>query len=149
LVIVSHLHSDHYDDAARQALPKHLPLICQPGDEETIRQDGFTDVRPLMQALESRGIRFSRREGSHGLGPVVEAMGPVMGFVLQAPGEPTVYWAGDTVLYPPVVEAIREVQPDIVVTHSCGALWDGDLIVMDAQQTVEICRIMPDDAVVV
>lgn len=149
LVVVSHLHSDHFDDVAKQLVPKHLPLICQPGDEETIRQDGFTDVTPLTDSLEWRGVRFTRREGSHGLGPVLDDMGPVMGFVIEAAGEPTIYWTGDTVFYPPVAEAISDVQPDITVTHSCGARWDGDLIVMDAMQTVETCRAVPAGAVVV
>ncbi len=149
LVVVSHLHTDHFDSVAKQVVPKQLLLICQPGDEDVIRAVGFEDVVPLKSSLEWQGIRFTRREGSHGLGPVVEKMGPVMGFVIQAPGEPTIYWAGDTVLYPPVAEAIAELQPDIVVTHSCGARWDGDLIVMDDEQTLEVCRSVPPGTVVV
>src|SRR5262249_43809307 len=93
--------------------------------------------------------RFTRCEGSHGLGPVVQKMGSVMGFILRAPGEPTVYWAGDTVLYPPVTKTIREVKPDVVITHSCGALWDGDRILMDAAETVEVCRIALDGGIVI
>jgi L-ascorbate metabolism protein UlaG (beta-lactamase superfamily) len=42
LVIVSHLHTDHFDSVAKERVPKDLPLICQPGDEETIRRAGFT-----------------------------------------------------------------------------------------------------------
>lgn len=149
LVVVSHLHTDHFDDVAKQVVPKQLPLICQPGDEDTIRAAGFQDVVPLTSSLEWQGIRFTRRQGSHGLGPVVEKMGPVMGFVIEAQGEPTIYWAGDTVLYAPVAAAIAEVQPDIIVTHSCGARWDGDLIVMDDVQTVETSRSMPAGGIVV
>lgn len=46
LVIVSHLHSDHFDPVAHQLVPKTLPLLCQPGNEETIRDKGFLDVTP-------------------------------------------------------------------------------------------------------
>lgn len=136
LVVVSHLHTDHFDSVAKERVPKDLPLICQPGDERTILEAGFTDVRPLLDVIDWKGLVFTRREGSHGLGPVVEKMGPVMGFTLAAQDEPKIYWAGDTVLYPPVTRAIAETRPDIVVTHSCGAKWDGDLIVMDAEQTM-------------
>lgn len=136
LVVVSHLHTDHFDGVAKERVPKHLPLICRPGDEMTIAKAGFTDIRPLLDVLDWNGLVFTRREGSHGLGPVVEKMGPVMGFTLRAQGEPSIYWSGDTVLYPPVVETIAETKPDIIVTHSCGAKWDGDLIVMDAEQTI-------------
>lgn len=149
LIVVSHLHSDHYDEVAKLSLPKGLPLICQPGDEDTFRQDGFADVRPLLEALEWRGVRITRREGSHGLGPVLDDMGPVMGFVIEAPGEPTVYWAGDTVLYPPVAETIAAVRPDVTITHSCGARWNGDPIVMDAAETLAVCRLAPAGGVVV
>ncbi len=100
LVIVSHLHEDHFDDVAKASLPKRLPLICQPGDEEAIRAAGFTDVRPLVASLDWNGIGLTRREGSHGLGPVLELMGSVMGFSLKAAGEPSLYWAGDSVFIP-------------------------------------------------
>lgn len=136
LVVVSHLHTDHFDGVAKERVPKDLPLICRPGDETKILEAGFTDVRPLLDVFDWNGLVFTRREGSHGLGPVVEKMGPVMGFTLAAQGEPKIYWAGDTVLYPPVTRTIAETKPDIIVTHSCGAKWDGDLIVMDAEQTL-------------
>ena len=148
LVVVSHLHSDHFDSVAKEVVPKHLPLICQPGDETVIRQAGFTDVRPLIDVAEWQGLTFTRREGSHGLGPVVEKMGPVMGFTLEAPGEPKIYWAGDTVLYPPVAKTIAETAPDIIITHSCGAKWDGDLIVMDAEQTIATCELAKHSVIV-
>ncbi|MFZ5677587.1 MAG: MBL fold metallo-hydrolase [Pseudomonadota bacterium] len=136
LVVVSHLHTDHFDGVAKERVPKDLPLICRPGDETNILEAGFTDVRPLLDVFDWNGLVFTRREGSHGLGPVVEKMGPVMGFTLAAQGEPKIYWAGDTVLYPPVTRTIAATKPDIIVTHSCGAKWDGDLIVMDAEQTL-------------
>lgn len=148
LVVVSHLHADHFDKAAQEAVPKHLPIICQPGDEATIAGAGFTDVTPLTERAEWNGLRFTRCEGSHGLGPVVEKMGNVMGFVLETSGEPTLYWAGDTVLYAPVLETVRSSEPDIIVTHSCGARWDGDLIVMDADQTTTLCETAPGSIVV-
>lgn len=148
LVIVSHLHSDHFDSVAKERLPKHLPIFCQPGDEGEIRAAGFTDVTPLTDSARWQGLTLTRREGSHGLGPVVELMGSVMGFTLEAESEPSIYWAGDTVLYPPVAGVIAETRPDIVITHSCGARWDGDLIVMDAQETVAVCETSGDAVVV-
>jgi len=149
LVVVSHLHTDHFDKVAKEVVPKDLPLICRPGDERTILEAGFTDVRPLLDVFGWNGLVFTRREGSHGLGPVVEKMGPVMGFTLEADGEPRIYWAGDTVLYPPVIKTIEETTPDIIVTHSCGAKWDGDLIIMDAEQTIATCELAKHALVVV
>lgn len=140
LVIISHLHEDHFDDTAKHRLPKGLPIFCQPGDEEAIRGAGFRDVTPLLGKAQWQGLKLTRRDGSHGLGPVVQDMGPVMGFSLEAKGEPTVYWAGDTVLYPAIEKTIHDTEPDVIVTHSCGARWDGALIVMDAAQTIAVCE---------
>ena len=148
LVIVSHLHTDHFDAVAKERVPKTLPILCQPGDEGRIRDASFTNVTPLTQSTVWQGLTITPRQGSHGVGPVVEKMGPVIGLTLEAAGEPTVYWAGDTVLYPPVAETIREFSPDIIVTHSCGARWDGDLIVMDDKQTLEVSRLAPEATIV-
>lgn len=147
-VIVSHLHADHFDPVAQSLVPKHLPLICRPGDEDKIRAFGFEDVMPLAKVIDWNGIRLQRREGSHGLGPVVQKMGPVMGFSIAAKDEPTVYWTGDTVLYPPVETTITNTRPEIIIIHACGARWDGDLIVMDAAEAVATCRLAPDATVI-
>jgi L-ascorbate metabolism protein UlaG (beta-lactamase superfamily) len=149
LVIVSHLHSDHFDSVAKEIVPKDLPLICQPGDEETIRKAGFLDVTPLAGKLSWRGIEIERRQGNHGTGTVLQKMGKVMGFSLSAEGEPSVYWTGDTIFYPPVEETIRKTSPDVIFTHSCGALWDDTLIVMDGAQTVLACETASAHSIVV
>ncbi|WP_050422389.1 MBL fold metallo-hydrolase [Bradyrhizobium tropiciagri] len=138
LVIVSHLHSDHFDSVAQGLVPKDLPIVCQPGDDTKIRSFGFEKVTPLHDNLVWRGVKLTRREGRHGFGPVVEKMGPVMGFSVELEGEPSLYWAGDTVLYPPVEETIRSTDPDIIVIHPSGALWEGQSIAMDAEQAVTL-----------
>jgi len=153
LVILSHLHSDHFDDSAQKALPKNLPVLCQPGDEDSIREAGFTDVRPVDDAVDWNGIHISRAGGHHGLGEVEIEMDGVSGFVLSAPGEPTLYWTGDTVLCDEVRAVIDRFKPDVIVTHSSGAVWPIDggqkaLIVMDAAQTVEVCQLAPHSTVV-
>ncbi|MEI2296812.1 MBL fold metallo-hydrolase [Ensifer sp. MJa1] len=148
LVVISHLHEDHFDDTAKERVPKGLPIFCQPGDEEAIRAAGFRDVTPLSDTASWQNLKLTRRDGSHGLGPVVQDMGPVIGFTLEARGEPTVYWAGDTVYYPAIEKTIRETRPDVIVTHSCGAKWSGDLIVMDAAQTIAVCETAKNSIVV-
>ncbi|MDH2400205.1 MBL fold metallo-hydrolase [Bradyrhizobium sp. SSUT18] len=148
LVIVSHLHSDHFDSLAQSLVPKQLPLISQPGDEDKIRSFGFENVTPLIDTIDWQGIRLTRRDGQHGFGAVVEKMGPVIGFSIEAAHEPTLYWSGDTVLYPPVEATIRNTRPDIIVVHPCGALWEGEQIAMDAEQAVAVCNAAPDAIVV-
>lgn len=145
LAIISHLHSDHFDPLAQSLLPKALPLVCQPGDEDAIGAPGFADVTPLADATTWRGITLTRTGGEHGSGAVLAEMGAAMGLVLRAAGEPTVYWAGDTILTAGVTDTIARARPDVIVTHSCGATWGGErtLIVMDAAQTLAVCRAAP------
>jgi len=148
LVVVSHLHSDHFDPVAQSLVPKHFSLICQPGDEVKIRSYGFSDVTPLAGGIDLQGIRIERRDGSHGLGSVVQKMGPVVGFSVTAHGEPTIYWAGDTVLYAAVEAVIRDTKPDVIIIHPCGARWDGELIAMDAAEAVAVCKLAPGSVVI-
>jgi L-ascorbate metabolism protein UlaG (beta-lactamase superfamily) len=149
LIIVSHLHSDHFDPEAQRLIPKAWPIICQPGDEVTIRGRGFQQVTPLTDSLQWQGIRISRVPGQHGEGEVLAEMGPVSGFVFQTPNEPTIYWVGDTIWYEGVQATIEKFRPHIIITHSCGAIWNGSgPIVMDAAQTVAVCRAAPASTVV-
>lgn len=36
VVIVSHLHPDHFDEAACGIVPRHLPVLCQSGDGDRL-----------------------------------------------------------------------------------------------------------------
>jgi L-ascorbate metabolism protein UlaG (beta-lactamase superfamily) len=149
LVIVSHLHSDHFDPEAQRLIPNNWPILCQPGDDHVIRGRGFQQVTPITDSVQWQGIRISRAPGQHGEGEVLAEMGPVSGFVFQAPDEPTLYWAGDTIWYEGVQATIERFRPQVIITHSCGAIWgESEPIVMDAAQTVAVCYAAPTSTVV-
>jgi hypothetical protein len=60
-----------------------------------------------------------------------------------------VYWVGDSIWCEEVARSIERFDPQVIITHSCGALWgDGVLIVMNAAQTLEICRAAPRSTVI-
>lgn len=141
LALISHLHSDHFDPAAQQLLPKETPILCQPVDEAEIAAKGFRQVTPLAESLVWRGITITRTPCQHGSGEVSTEIGAASGFIFRAEHEPTVYWVGDTIWNDAVAENIARAQPQIIITHSCGAMWgEKVLIVMDAAQTVAVCR---------
>jgi len=122
-VLVTHLHADHWDAAARRLLPRALPVFAQDEpDAAAIRADGFTDVR-LLDGGDYDGIAIARTGGQHGSDAVMaaigERMGRVSGIVLRAPGEPTLYIAGDTVWNGHVAAALEQHAPDVVVLN-CG-----------------------------
>jgi L-ascorbate metabolism protein UlaG (beta-lactamase superfamily) len=148
-VFVTHLHEDHLDSTAVDLLPKDAPLHCQPPDEGTLRDRGFTDVRPVATSVDWDGIAISRTDGRHGTGEIAERLAPVCGFVLAAPGEPTLYIAGDTVYCDEVVDALERHRPDVVVVNAGGArLLVGDPITMTADDVVAVARRAPEATIV-
>lgn len=142
-VVVTHLHPDHWDEAAAEKLPKDILLLCQPGDEETLRSCGFTRVTGVTDRLEleGAGISLIRTGGRHGTGEIGQRMGRVSGFVFRAADEPSLYLAGDTIWCDEVKQALDLHHPDIAVVNAGGARFNtGGPITMDAEQIVELCR---------
>lgn len=149
LVIVSHLHADHFDSVAQTLLPKNIELFCQPGDETTIAGKGFERVTAVSEPTTWQGITITPTPCQHGSGDVLALMGNASGFIFSADDEPTVFWVGDSILTDDILEIINRTQPDIIITHSCGAVWgDGVLIVMDAVQTTAVCQAAPGSIII-
>jgi Predicted Zn-dependent hydrolases of the beta-lactamase fold len=101
-VIVTHLHLDHWDDAAKREIPKALPVFAQnEADAGRIRADGFEDVRVLAEGTVFEGVSLTPTAGRHGTeaayGVIGDRLGAVSGVVVRAEGEPTLYVAGDTI----------------------------------------------------
>jgi len=149
LVLVTHLHKDHWDDAAAALLPKTMPILCQPGDEGTFNDAGFAAARPVGMSTEFRNVEVSLTGGRHGTGEIGKAMGRVSGFVLQAKGEPTLYLAGDTIYCEEVEQALDGFKPEVVVVNAGGARFlAGDPITMTPEDVLSVCRKAPDATVV-
>ena len=144
-VLVTHTHRDHWDEAATETVPKHLPIFCQPEDEARFREWKFTDVRPVSASLSWGRLLISRTRGSHGTGEIARRMAPVSGFVLKAPDEPTLYIAGDTIWCEAVRAALDAYQPGIIVVNAGEARFrEGDAITMSASDVIATARYAPD-----
>jgi L-ascorbate metabolism protein UlaG (beta-lactamase superfamily) len=138
-VLLTHMHQDHFDATAREHLRKDIPLFCQPQDAERLHAEGFTDARPVHNDATLGDLLIARTEGWHGSGRYGEMLAPVSGFVLHAPGEPSVYIAGDTILCEEVHEAINEHSPATIVVNASGARFnDSDTIVFNNDQVLEL-----------
>lgn len=148
-VLVTHLHQDHWDEAAAALLQKELPVLCQPGDEGRLAQAGFLKVLPVESRLKWGSVTVTRTSGRHGTGDIGRLMGPVSGFVLQAQDEPTVYVAGDTIFCEEVAWALDTFKPDVAVINAGEARFAaGEPITMDAADAASVCRCAPDITVV-
>ncbi|MNH05785.1 metal-dependent hydrolase [compost metagenome] len=148
-VIVTHDHLDHWDPAAQQLVPKHLPLFTQhQQDADTLRASGFQDVRLLGSAGEFAGIRLQQTEGQHGSDKIMavqgERLGEVCGVVFSHPAEKTLYLAGDTVWNERVAQSLTRHNPEVIVLN-CGDAHIPGLgpIIMNKEDVLAVHRAAP------
>ena len=135
--VITHLHSDHFDDAADTLLPRDLPILTQPESADALRARGFMAVR-----VEDDDVPLT--SGRHGTGAIGEAMGAACGFVVDG-----VYFAGDTIWCDEVHDALERYRPRAVVLNASGARFnEGGPIVMDAADVARV-RAATDGPVVV
>jgi L-ascorbate metabolism protein UlaG (beta-lactamase superfamily) len=154
-IIVTHTHLDHWDDAARHSLPKNLPVFAQnEADAQSIRKDGFTNVRVLTKDTLFNGTRLSPTGGQHGDDKTIavagELLGQVMGVVFQRQGHKTVYVAGDTVWNSQVEGAINQYQPNVIILNTGYARIQGldGSIIMGKEDLYRASQMAPQAKVI-
>jgi L-ascorbate metabolism protein UlaG (beta-lactamase superfamily) len=147
-VLVTHLHRDHFDDAARERLDADVPVLCQPEDVESIEAD-FEDVRPVDDTLEFAELSVTRTPARHGHGALADEMAPVSGFVLDD-GTERVYVAGDTVWYDAVAETLERYTPDVAIVNAGAAQFtEGEPITMTKEEVATFTEATDADVIAV
>jgi L-ascorbate metabolism protein UlaG (beta-lactamase superfamily) len=152
-VIVTHLHSDHWDDAAKARLPKSMPIFAQNDEDATIiRVSGFSDVRVLTETTEFNGVRLAKTAGQHGTDDTMKAippLGQVCGIVFSQPSAKTLYVAGDTIWNHQVENAIAKHKPDVIVLNAGKAVMSGFApIIMGEADVLAVHRAAPEAVLV-
>ena len=147
-VLVTHLHTDHFDGTAARVIANRFRVLCQPGDADKLRRRGVSNVQVVEERTSVGGVYVWRTSGRHGVGRIADKLGPVSGFVLTA-GSETVYVAGDTIWCDEVEEAIGRHRPDVVVVNAAGARFvDSEQLVMDTADVLALCAARPGVPVV-
>lgn len=122
LVIVTHLHRDHFDRRAAELLPKEVLILAQnESDVQKIRGWGFhnVDIIGNKELKIPKGISLIRTEAQHSTGEMARLSGPACGVILKHPREKTLYITGDTVWYSKVSGVLHQYRPDVIAV-SCG-----------------------------
>lgn len=150
-VIVTHLHEDHWDEEARKVLPKALPVFAQnDADAQTIRGQGFSDVRVLSATSSFKGVELIKTRGRHGTeahyAKIGKILGQVCGVVFKQAGAKTVYLAGDTIWQEDVAAALDAYRPDVAILNTGYAMVVGieGGIIMGTQDVFSVHRAAPE-----
>lgn len=139
-------HFDHLDRAGKQWLrERQIPLICTPHDAPYLAQRGL-NVQPLPENHQVPspflGGRIRTVRCTHGEGWVGRLMEHGVGYLIEVPGEPSLYLAGDTILTPTIREFLLRHQPQVSVIPAGGARFDvGGDIIMGVADVLEFTRL--------
>ncbi|WP_340640261.1 MBL fold metallo-hydrolase [Bacillus atrophaeus] len=150
-VIVTHLHLDHFDDAAKDMLPKDIKMFVQnEEDAKEVRNVGFQNVEILTTDTDFEGIQLIKTKGEHGRGDILKLAGLVCGVVFKHQSEKTLYVAGDTVWYDAIQEEIDTHQPEIIVVNGGNnQFFEGGSLVMGKEDIYETYQAAPHAKIIV
>jgi L-ascorbate metabolism protein UlaG (beta-lactamase superfamily) len=164
-VIVTHVHTDHWDQAAAEAIPADMPIFVQHfGDKALISRAGYISledgqvhtvqgkvfgaVRVLTGNPEFRGVKLRKVSGQHGSDTAVQfaydALQEVCGVIFSHPDEKTLYLAGDTIWNEQVAANIAAYRPDVIILNAGDAQIPGlGNIIMNAEEVGKVCEAAP------
>jgi L-ascorbate metabolism protein UlaG (beta-lactamase superfamily) len=153
LILISHLHTDHFDPTARKKLNKNLKVISHPVHSLTLRNWGFINNLTLSwnekTVIIKDDIQFEINAviAKHAHEEELnKKMGIVNGYVLKIAENgltKTLYWTGDTVY----VEKLNKIKTDfpeidVLIPHLGAVGSDGPFgrLTLDADETIELLK---------
>jgi L-ascorbate metabolism protein UlaG (beta-lactamase superfamily) len=154
LMLLSHLHEDHFDRLVADRLARTTTIVTTPQAAEALGRKGFTSMHPLdtWQSLRvnkgNAALAITATPAKHGPGLLQRLLPQTMGSMLEfsvGAGRPLLrlYQSGDTLLH----DALREIpvrypEVDLALIHLGGTRVGGILLTMDATQGVEAVRLI-------
>ncbi|MDF2678843.1 MAG: hypothetical protein K0R47_33 [Brevibacillus sp.] len=149
-VIVTHLHLDHFDDVAKEVLPKDIKIFVQNEEDAIeIRNADFQNVEVLQENTLFEDIHLIKTKGEHGRGEILKLAGQVCGVVFKHPTEKILYVAGDTVWYEGVYKVIDTRNPEIIVVNAGdNQFFEGGSLVMGKEDVYEVYKAAPNAKII-
>jgi len=153
VIVLSHFHGDHFDQAAERDLDKSIPIITNQEAAKELHERGFRYSKPIdtwsfisVEKGDMR-LRVTALPARHGPPLSNLVMPEVMGSMLEFEplgGVPfRIYITGDTLLFDGLGEIPRQ-HPDIdlALLHLGGTRVLGILVTMDAKQGVDLLKLV-------
>jgi L-ascorbate metabolism protein UlaG (beta-lactamase superfamily) len=154
LVLLSHMHEDHFDRVAEDKLSKILPIVTTHQAASVLKKKRFGARYPLKTwetltvVKGDAQLLITSMPGKHAPGPLVRLLPPVMGSMLEfqtTAGKKLfqLYISGDTLMYDQLKEIPqRYPEIDLALLHLGGTKIFGVLVTMDAKQGVEAVKVI-------
>ncbi len=169
VIVLSHLHGDHWDRRAQRRLDHSVPVVTTESAAKTLRRRGFDyakGVQVWRSLTVTRGnswVRVTAVPGRHGpsWATTLRILPPVMGSVLEfgtgtGPVELRIYISGDTLVVDDLSEIPRRFPLiDAGVLHLGGTRlpfgskspW-GITVTMDGEQGARVAKLISPDWVI-
>lgn len=154
LVVLSHLHEDHFDRVAERELDHALPIFTTRQAARVLKRKGFRATVPFAtwsSRVVAKGpvqLRITAMPGQHGPGPLSAALPPVMGSMLDfSTTDGTrgfrLYITGDTLLHDRLHEIPRRYPDiDLALLHLGGTRIFGVTLTMTGDHGVRLLQIV-------
>ena len=155
VILLSHLHGDHWDRRSRRELDHALPVVTTPHAARRLRAwhrfgaaVGLRTWERHTLAKDGSTLTITAVPGAHSANPVIRALlPPVMGSVLEVAGQDgttirRIYVSGDTIVFDGLDAIARRHGPlDTAVLHVGGTTLPGGFVVtMTGADAVECLR---------
>ncbi|XYK81508.1 MAG: MBL fold metallo-hydrolase [Labrenzia sp.] len=137
-MVLSHMHKDHFDQAAEAVLPRNMSTIVPPDDAGTLAGKGFGNADSMdwgARRTIHKGkvfLTITPVRADHSERPqIAELLGKGNGYWMEfvsGDWKKSIYWTGDTFPTEGVREAVKPFgRPDILIPHMGGVGQTGAL----------------------
>ena len=150
-LVSHHHHADNLDPAGREFLPSVGRVLSTAKAEEDVGGN-VTGMEPWSE-VEIDGVKVTAVPAQHGPDGSDEITGPVVGFVLSAPGAETVYFSGDNASRDVVRTIVARTGEIPIAVLNCGAvqisqIFDGAYLTLSADRAADVAGILGARAVI-
>jgi len=155
LVVLSHMHEDHFDKLVQEKLAKDTPIVTTPEASEALKKLGFMRTYGLSKwdklAVEKGDarLRITAAPGRHGKVGMQALLPTVMGSVLDFGPDPAapsyrMYISGDTLIYDDLKDIPQRFPGvDLALLHLGGTRILGVFkVTMDGKDGVQLMQIV-------
>lgn len=148
-LLLTHLHFDHFDQAAAEILPKKTPVLCSKADVKRLNGLGFSATFPIEGKYEVAGINITQYPATHGMGLLKYMMGKGSSYLIDYNGF-KIFLTGDCLLTPALKANLLAAKPDVVIANAGAAQFKfGKPITLSIKEVQEISKMLPDSKILV